>query len=177
MDDYKNFNTPESVHDWLEEAYPKKDLDYFDLNKQPVFSPLLFYTGSMSKSINYLLRRGIQQHPTYHFEHLQADLLAQELPDNIVTYRFISSKELYYLWSKTLFGKTFKNPCFISTTLLPNQFNGQSKGHISITLYAPKGYHGIYITELKNAITEYEVLFAHGIRMKRKSLFEYELLL
>ena len=176
--EYIKFDTPKSVSEWTTKAYSQQLLDYFDLNKQAICSPLIWYTGSMATRINKFLRKGILENSIFHFELLQADLCQQELPDNVVVYRYISVSESLHLWKNTMFGKIYENPCFISTTLLPKYFTGQAKdGRILITIYAPKGSRGMYITELKNAIVEYEVLFAHHTNMVRKGLFEFEILI
>lgn len=177
MKEYKKFDSPQHVCNWITKVYSQQTLDSFDLNKQSFCSPLTYYAGSMADLINSALRRGIQEHPVYHYECLQSNLLRQQLPDNIITYRFVSIKELLYLWFKTMFNKSYENPGFISTTLLPQYYTGQAKGgRIRITIYAQQGSHGMYITELKNAITEYEILFAHHTYMARKGLLKFELL-
>ena len=53
--EYIKFDTPKSVFEWTTKAYSQQLLDYFDLNKQVICSPLIWYTGSMATRINKFL--------------------------------------------------------------------------------------------------------------------------
>lgn len=174
---FKEFFTPQEVDVWVSKNYSNEVRDYFDLNKQPTLSPLSLYTGSMSSRINDLLRRGILNNDFTHFEGLQYDLCRNTLPESITVWRYITFKELVHLWKATVFGKTYINPAFVSTTLLRDHFSGQARRNgIVIQIDTPKGTPGVYVKELNNAaIAEYEVLLAHHLAFKRKGINVFEI--
>lgn len=178
MQKFKEFHTPEEVDTWVSQSYSDAQLEYYDLNKQPLLSPLSLYTGSISKNINSFLRNGALSDSFSHFEGLQFDLCQNSLPESITTWRFVTPQEMLSLWWKTAFGRIYVNPTFVSTTLLRDFFSGQARSSgIVIRINAPKGTPGMYITELNNAaITEYEVLFAHHLLFKRTGNLTYEII-
>lgn len=178
MNSFKVFNNPDDAIKWAISAFSSEDLDLFDINKISPDSPLSWYTGSFSHEINTLLRSGRLSHPTFHYELIQNDLLKQKIPDNIITYRYVTIKEFLILHFYTLFNRIYKIPNFLSTTLLPKHFNGQALSNgILITFYVHSGTHGIYLMDLIDAsVQEYEVLFAHHSLIKRRSLFTFSVL-
>ena len=178
MQNFKEFQTPEEVDAWVSKSYSDTQLKYFDLNKQPLLSPLSLYTGSISNRINTLLRKGALSDGFSHFEGLQFDLCRNTLPESITTWRYVTLQEMLSLCRATMFGKVYVNPAFVSTTLLRDYFSGQACSNgIVIRINAPKGSPGMYITELNNAaIAEYEVLFAHHLSYKPTGKLTYEII-
>lgn len=62
-------------------------IQYFDLNKQPLLSPLSLYTSSISSKINNLLRRETLTDDFSPFEGLQYDLCQNTIFENITVWR------------------------------------------------------------------------------------------
>lgn len=178
MKEFKEFYIPEEVDEWVATNCSDSVIQYFDLNKQHLLSPLSLYTGSISSKINNSLRRGNLTDDFSHFEGLQYDLCQNTIPENITVWRYINFQEMFLLWRKTMFGRTYVNPAFVSTTLLREHFSGQARNNgIVIRIDVPKNTPGAYITELNNAvIAEYEVLFPHHLSFKRKDIFTYEII-
>ncbi|WP_313527870.1 ADP-ribosyltransferase [Anaerotignum sp.] len=178
MEEFREFNTPEEVAKWVSISFSDTVIQHFDLNKQPLLSPVSLYTGSISGKINASLRRGELSNSFSHFEGLQYDLCQNTIPENIAVWRYITFQEMFLLWRKTAFGRTYVNPAFVSTTLLREHFSGQARSNgIVIRIDVPKDTPGAYITELNNAaIAEYEVLFPHHLKFKRTGTFTYEII-
>jgi len=178
LQNFKELHTPEEVDAWVSKSYSDTQLKYFDLNKQPLLSPLSLYTGSISNRINTSLRKGALCDGFSHFEGLKFDLCQNTLPESITTWRYVTLQEMLSLWWATVFGRVYVNPAFVSTTLLRDFFSSQACSNgIVIRINAPKGTPGMYITELNNAaIAEYEVLFAHHLSFKRTGKLTYEII-
>ncbi len=83
MAKFREFNTPEEVDRWLSTSFSDTVIQHFDLNKQPLLSPVSLYTGSISGKINASLRRGDLSNSFSHFEGLQYDLCQNTLPEDI----------------------------------------------------------------------------------------------
>lgn len=176
MPDFREFSSPDEVYLWAKRVYSQNVLDTFDINKIHYLSPLSLYRNSSYETMNQHLRKGILCHPELHTEYLQHDLCKQCLPESVVVYRFLSFKEILYLWRKTLFGREFEYPAFLSTTLDKNHYRGTSKSSLYIKIHANKNVHAMYLPGLKEApVQEYELLFAHHVTLKRRSFWEYEI--
>ena len=178
LEEFREFNTPEEVDKWVSTSFSNTVIQHFDLNKQPPLSPVSLYTSSISGKINASLRRGALNDSFSHFEGLQYDLCQNEIPENITVWRYVTFQEMFLLWRKTAFGRTYVNPAFLSTTLLREHFSGQAGSNcIVIRIDVPVDTPGAYITELNNAaIAEYEVLFPHHLSFKRTETFIYEII-
>lgn len=178
MRKFMEFETPEGLSEWAFSVYKQDLLDKFDLNKVSLDSPLANYTNSFSHQINDALRRDILKGSRFKYEYLQADLLQCIVPENIVAYRYLDWKELLLWWLHTLFSSKYTNCGFVSTTLLPEDFNGQAKRNgFLIKIFVPKGTRGMYITDLNEAsVVEYEFLIPHHSRFAKRSMFVFELL-
>lgn len=178
MGEFREFNTPKEVDRWVSTSFSDAVIQHFDLNKQPLLSPVSLYTGSISGKINASLRKGDLSNSFSHFEGLQYDLCQNTIPENIAVWRYITFQEMFLLWRKTTFGRIYVNPAFVSTTLLREHFSGQARRNgIVIRIDVPKDTPGAYITELNNAaIAEHEVLFPHHLKFKRTGTFTYEII-
>lgn len=171
----KEFDLPEEVDAWAVSSYSEeyvKRYSYFNSR-----SPLNDYKGACYKNMNALLMRGDTQCATegHDIQGLQDMLLSDSLPNSIVTYRFVSLKELLHIFVGTIFDRIYTVPIFYSTTLLKEDFAMEDikRGRFVITILAPKGSHGRYVPEVNPGRREYEVLFAHGIKLKRLSPMVY----
>ncbi|GEM_PF-1597964 len=167
----KEFYSPEEVDAWAVSCYSEeyvKKYSYFNSN-----SPLNDYKGALYKNMNASLMQGVTKRTTV--KGLQDMLLSDSLPNSIVTYRFVSLKELLHIFVGTIFDRIYTVPIFWSTTLLKEDYAmGDIKnGRFLITILAPEGSHGRYVPEVNPDRREYEVLFAHNIKLKKLSPLSY----
>ena len=175
---YKALSTPEEVTQWVSSSYSPTQLSKLDV-KNHLNSPLADYKGNFSHIINKYLRAGYIKCKEYDIEGLQAILLSCSLPENIITYRFISLREWIKIRLGTFLGEVYEIPIFLSTTLLKKHYSMDDKklGRICIKIYVQRGTHGTFIPEVNPQNPEFEVLFAHHSKLKRKGFSGYIMIL
>lgn len=178
MSDYKKFATPRDVDEWVRENYTEEQLRSLDVKTNPT-SPLYDYKNSGYKKINELVRKGYANNKDlFDIPAIQEFLTKCVIPEDVRVYRFVSLKELIILEIKTIFGKDYQYPTFLSTTLLKGYYAMSEirKNKIAIEILADKSARGTYIPEVNPQYPEFEVLFAHSCSLVRDGFRRYRLL-
>lgn len=156
----------------------------------PAYESVCFYTGSMSRKWNTVLRR----HPSIesgNFEYsargefaedgeqirrilaVNSVLTQHNIPENIIVYRYTHKKLIRELCSKQILkrGMCFADKGFFSTTLVSQlliDFAKKYRCDCLLKIYVPTGTRGAYVS-IKNSLTtldEQEVLFAPNVRLE-----------
>lgn len=175
---YMIFKTALEVEEWVEKYYTAEELSILDINGKADFS-LVLYKGNFSEKFNRALRdEKTDTEFCNAIETLQELLCKYKIPSDIITYRFISWKELQALNKGTRFGKVYEYKSFLSTTLLKDKYAMHDKcwKRIPIMIQVPKGIKGAYLPEVNKNRPEYEILFPYGMRLKKIGYYEYKIL-
>ena len=169
---YKGFHAPEEVDNWVHDYYSQAELDPFDMNHH-LDDPISDYKGPFSKLMNAALRAGItDKYEGLDIGGLQELLLETHIPENIIVFRFVDLRELWHLWKLTAGGRPIQYDGFLSTTLLPKYYSMEDKKflRIPIRILAPAEIPGTYLPEVNPELPEYEILFPHGLKLRRRGL-------
>jgi hypothetical protein len=136
---------------------------------------LMEYKGGAYKEMNRCLRNGYTDSDTCDIAGLQSFLNQCCLPEDIVVYRFVSWKELLFLWGKGTLGRSFYYPSFLSTTMLPDSYSMEDikKSRYKIRLYVPKDAPATFLPEINPDKPEFEVLLAHSLMIKKIGYYEF----
>ena len=169
---YKEFQTSEEAEEWAWANYadiltPSED--------NPAYMSIFYYTGSMSRKWNSVLRR----HPSIESGEFEKSaggqfvsdseqirrinevnsVLRQHLiPENLVTYRYTHKKVLEMLCLPNRLKKEihFSDKAFFSTTLVKEllvTFATKHDCNCLLKLYLPAGLQGAYVS-LKNPLAK-----------------------
>lgn len=173
--EYRDFSSPEEIYNWVKASYSSEQLYEFDCvnNRDTVVGD---YKGGFYKHMNACINLiGIEKYADYGAKDLQAALLKCSLPENIVVTRFVPGKEWLMLLKQTRRNKVHEYNCFLSTTLLKNNYSMDEIKHyrILIKIYATKGTPGMFILEVNPEAPEFEILFPCKTKIKRVGLFSF----
>lgn len=162
MEQYREFNTPEEVQNWIVEHYP----DILNIDpKSHLYKIIFFYTGNSYKILNHLLRVcppiGSLEYKKIDFDDYTEEaneisiindfLYSHTLIENIVAYRFTHLSVVKKLCNSKFLhkGLCFSDKAFFSTTLVRELLGDFSKDHrcsCVLKLYLQKGIHGAYVS-------------------------------
>ncbi len=173
--EYREFSSPEEVYNWVNASYSPEQLYEFDCvnNQDTVVGD---YKGGYYKYMNaYINLMGIEKYDDYGTKNLQAALMRCSVPENIVVTRFVPVKEWLMLLRQTRRNKVHEYKCFLSTTLLKNNYSlDEIKHHrIPIKIYVAKGIPGMCIPEVNPEAPEFELLFPCKTKIKRVGLISF----
>ena len=177
MKEYRCFSNPEEVDKWVENFYTNEELK--ELGEDKIFA-LLFYKGIGYNYMNNCVRHGITNpEDVVDIESLQELLLSKRIKEAIEVCRFVDFNELKILWRNTAGKRVYEYPAFLSTTLLRDYYSMDNikRGRFPITIKIPEGVRGTYLPEINPYMPEYEILLSHHTKMRRISLFVFEVLL
>ena len=180
MNGYSKFTDPSSVNDWLLKSVPNELREKWNaeiLNRE---SDLCFYKGAGATKMNECLRKPNENQSIYQMIEKEInglyDLLnTYKLDESVITYRYVSGKELIALVKGTLFKRIYKYHGFLSTTLLPDHYSMDDikRKRCMIKILVPKGTPGIIVPEIVPENSEYEWLMPCGLCLKRLCLKTY----
>lgn len=177
MEIYKNFSNSQEVREWVLDNYSCAELDEVDVTKNKD-TPLYDYKGGFYRIMNEYLRGGFEEEQTeYDIKGLQTFLKSRWITENIEVYRYVGIGEFLSLIKGTRRRQLYEYPCFLSTTMLKNEFSMQEiKEHrLCIRIRIPNGTEGTYIQEVNPYMPEYEILIPYRKKLKRINLFTYEI--
>ena len=181
--DYREFSNTDEAERWAWEHY--SDL----LNLPPeseLYKLIYYYTGSMYKIINILLRGSISN-DTFDVEEyteeieaitkLNVMLQSHSLPEPITVHRFTYLSAIKRMAGVRFLhkGVCFSDKAFVSTTLIKKllvPFGKENKCTCVLKIYLPKGIHGAYVSlkTYKTLLNEQEFLLPPNITMKIKKI-------
>lgn len=193
---YKELRNSDEATTWANTYF--SDILALDENNS-VFKSLYYYTGSMSRKWNAVLRRSpsiessdFEKYAGREFssdgeqirriKEVNSILRQHTIPENIVVYRYTYRKDLRQLCSaKSLKkGLCFTDKGFVSTTLVRElllPFAKKRRHNCLLKLYLPKGLQGAYVSppHSKTKLNEQEILLPPNtqfeIRKIHRSLF------
>lgn len=162
MEQYREFNTPEEVQNWIVEHYP----DILNINpKSHLYKIIFLYTGSNYEILNHLLRAcppiGSLEYKKIDFGGYTEEVddisiindfvHSYTLVENVVTYRFTHKSDVRKLCNSWFLhkGLCFADKAFFSTTLvreLLEEFGKDYRCNCVLKLYLQKGIHGAYVS-------------------------------
>lgn len=183
---YKEFENSEEGNAWGWRHFS----DVLTPENNSAYESVFFYTGSMSRKWNKVLR----SYPSIEsgqFESSARGVFAEDgeqigrilevnsvltqhiIPENIVVYRYTEKKLIKKLCSTRILktGMCFTDKGFFSTTLVKQLLLGFAKKHrydCLLKIYIPKGTKGAYVS-IKNSpsiLNEQEVLFAPNLKLE-----------
>ena len=178
MENYYKFNTVQEVEEWVLKTYTNEELNELCVNN--IESPLFFYKGNGYNFMNECIRAGfIGTCEEVDIKGLQDLLLSKTINESIQVYRFVDLKESYILWKNTRKNREYDYPSFLSTTLLKNQYSMENikRNRYAISILIPKGTPGTFIPEVNRDFPEYEVLFPHHTKLRKKGWRLFEVVL
>ena len=178
--DFYRFTTLESVSDWLKLHYTQEDLVNIANEVQDDESALSEYKGNYSRVINNYVRNGQENNQTeYGIMKMQEFLISRTIDDDIEVHRFVSMAELFELWKNTIKGRVYKYPCFLSTTMLKENYSMMEKRRcrVAISIRIRKGTFGTYIPEINSELPEFEILMPYRLKIKKINLITYEIII
>lgn len=169
MEEYRSFNTPEEVKEWVNNNYSIAELSDLSFNiSNPENNVSLFlYKGVGYKRMNENVRKGNLTNEWV--AELQKLLLSKRIKESIEVERFVDFKEWIILVRKTRRRRVFEYPAFLSTTMLSKDYGIDDiacRRHI-IKIQIPQGTPGTYIPEVNKDRPEFEILMPHHIRLCR----------
>ena len=177
MSKFHRFVNPIEVETWVREHYTEEQLDSLTVTKN-LDSPLAYYKGSCYQNMNLMIRSGIVgDRSGFGIPTLQSLLMSFTIPSNIIVYRFVDLREFAILHYKTLFGRTYVNPMFLSATLLKDQYSMSEirKHRIAIKIFVNQGARGAYLPEVNPHLPEYEILFPYHTSFIKRGIMEFEI--
>lgn len=183
---YKEFESSDEGNNWGWKYFG----DVLTPNENPAFESVFFYTGSMSRKWNKILRRN-PSIESGQFENtaksefvgdtdqirriIEVNSLLQNhnIPENIVVYRYTDKKVVKKLCSTHILreGMHFKDKGFLSTTLVSDLLLGFAQKHSCnclMKIYVPKGTRGAYVS-IKHPLAklnEQEILLAPNLQIE-----------
>ena len=176
---YKELRSSGEADTWAQTYFS----DILTLDQDSLaFRSLYFYTGSMSKKWNAVLRRSpsiesvdFEKYAGREFssdgeqitkiKEVNSILRQHSMPENIVVYRYTQRQDLRQLcsvkWLKR--GLCFTDKGFVSTTLVRElllPFAKKRRHNCLLKLYLPKGLQGAYVSppHSKTKLNEQEIL-------------------
>ena len=193
---YKELSNSEEADAWAQTYFS----DILTLDQDTLaFHSLYYYTGSMSKKWNAVLRRSpsiesgdFEKYAGREFssdgeqiekiKEVNRILRQHTMPENIVVYRYTQRKDFRQLCSvkRLKRGLCFTDKGFVSTTLVMElllPFAKERKHNCLLKLYLPKGLPGSYVSppHAKTLLNEQEILLPPNtqfeIRKIHRSLF------
>lgn len=183
---YKEFENSDEGNQWGWEYFK----DVLTPDENPAFESVFFYTGSMSRIWNRVLRRnppiesgefeiraknefssGTDQ--IQRILDVNSVLQKHNIPENIVVYRYTDKKVVKKLCSTYILrrGMQFKDKGFLSTTLVSKLLVSFAKKHdynCLLKIYVPKGTRGAYVS-IKHPLAklnEQEILLPPNSQME-----------
>jgi hypothetical protein len=154
------------------------------------YESVLFYTGSMSRKWNKVLRRypSIESgqfessargefaedgEQIRRIKEVNSVVTQHRIPENIIVYRYTNKKLIRKLCSAWILkrGMRFTDKGFFSTTLVSHllmDFANKHECDCLLKIYIPKGTKGAYVS-IKNSpsiLNEQEVLFAPNLKLE-----------
>ena len=118
MEEYRNFDTPDEIKEWVNNNYSIAELSdlSFDISNPDNNVALFLYKGVGYKRINESVRKGDISNEWV--TELQNLLLSKKIEESIVVERFVDLKEWNILLRKTSWKRIYEYPAFLSTTYL-----------------------------------------------------------
>lgn len=183
---YKEFESADEGNAWGLLHFS----DVLTPENNPAYESVFFYTGSMSRKWNNVLRR----HPSIEsgefeasvkgefaedgeqvrrIKEVNAVLIQHSIPENIIVYRYTNKKLIKKLCASRMLkcGMRFTDKGFFSTTLVSHLLIDFAKKHSCdclLKICVPRGTRGAYVS-IKNSMStldEQEVLFAPNLRLE-----------
>lgn len=151
--------------EWSRNLIDKYKKDY--VNKLNPCEALKYYSGSAYGAINSYLRfdwhKGISDYLKNIIDNIDVSFSnVPILDENIIVFRYISSKELISHYSSLREGDTIKDKAYISTSLVIDgalNYRGEINcNFVLLVIKLPKGENVIFIDAAVDEYIEYEML-------------------
>lgn len=169
---YTKFRSPQDVATWYNnyELYFPSDND----EDTDFLYALNIYTASANTPINSHLRYNSpidsSDYLYPYFTSMITKLPTYCIPDNIIVYRYISKGQLKEMCPSYPPKKNMimQDKGFMSTTLIKKSIDSFRKHNslsILLVISVPVGTKGTYVGNLKDMLTEYEVILAPNTKL------------
>lgn len=165
---YKFFKSEEQANEWINEY---KCLFPNDPNTS-LYKALDMYIASAYVPINTYYRYGrtdiLDFDEIATINSITNELPNYHIPDKIIVYRYISSRFLQALTSKTSLkrGSIICDAGLMSTSLLRTAYNRKEDQKICLIISVPKGTKGTYVGHIGDALPEYEIVLAPNTKLR-----------
>ncbi len=169
MEEYRSFDTSDEVKEWVNNNYSVAELSdlTFDISNPENNVALFLYKGVGYRRMNENVRKGNLTNEWV--AELQSLLLSKRIKESIEVERFVDFKEWMILLGKTSWGRFYKYPAFLSTTMLSKDYGIEDiaqRRHV-VKIQIPQGTPGTYIPEVNKDRPEFEVLLPYHIKLCR----------